>query len=117
MRVHDQRIPFEEVERYFAACDVVALPYLEGTTSGVLKLALAFGKPVAASQVGDFPEEIPPGGGELFEADEQIARHLVTALKVIRSQQPAYVAAMQAARGQAQWPDIAERLLAFLQRN
>lgn len=117
MRVHDRRIPFEDVERYFAACDVVALPYLEGTTSGVLKLALAFGKPVAASRVGDFPEEIPPGGGELFEADGQIAEHLVAALQAIRNQQPTYAAAMQAARGQAQWPDIAERLLAFLQRN
>lgn len=117
MLVHDRRIPFEEVERYFAACDVVALPYLEGTTSGVLKLALAFGKPVAASRVGDFPEQIPPGGGELFEADGQIAAHFVAALHAIRSQQPAYASAMQAARGQAQWPDIAARLLAFLKRN
>ena len=33
--VHDRRIVFEEVENYFAASDVVALPYLEGTTSGV----------------------------------------------------------------------------------
>lgn len=116
MIVHDRRIPFEEVERYFAACDMVALPYLEGTTSGVLKLALAFGKPVAASRVGDFPEQIPTGGGELFEADTQITNNLVKAARRIRANHSAYAAAMQAARGQAQWPDIATQLLGYLQR-
>ncbi|KAF7598267.1 MAG: hypothetical protein CGU28_13105 [Candidatus Dactylopiibacterium carminicum] len=113
--VHDRRIPFEEVERYFAASDVVALPYLEGTTSGVLKLALAFGKPVAASRVGDFPEQIPAGAGELFDADARIAMHFASAVQRIRANYPAYLSAMQAARGQAQWPDIAARLLAYLE--
>lgn len=54
--IHDHSIPFAEVQKYFSACDVVALPYTEGTTSGVLKLAMAFNKPVLWTDVGDFPE-------------------------------------------------------------
>lgn len=54
--IHDHSIPFAEVQTYFSACDVVALPYTEGTTSGVLKLAMAFNKPVLWTDVGDFPE-------------------------------------------------------------
>lgn len=54
--IHDHSIPFAEVQKYFSACDVVALPYTEGSTSGVLKLAMAFNKPVLWTDVGDFPE-------------------------------------------------------------
>ena len=55
----DRRIDFQDVEKYFSAADIIALPYLEGTTSGVLKLALAFGKPVVATNVGDFQSKYP----------------------------------------------------------
>lgn len=110
----DQRIAFEAVEQYFAASDIVALPYLEGTTSGVLKLALAFGKPVVASEVGDFPEQIPAGAGILFPADNRICDHLVDAIKDINANLPSYSHAMQASCGSAQWPDIAVRVLHFL---
>ncbi|MBN8767503.1 MAG: glycosyltransferase family 4 protein [Thiobacillus sp.] len=54
--IHDRSIPFAEVQHYFSACDLVALPYTEGSTSGVLKLAMAFSKPVLWTDVGDFPE-------------------------------------------------------------
>ncbi|MBU1363485.1 MAG: glycosyltransferase [Gammaproteobacteria bacterium] len=112
--VHDRRIPFEAVENYFAASDIIALPYREGTTSGVLKLALAFGKPVVASRVGDFPEQIPAGAGVLFEADKALARHLEVAIREIAGNFSGYSAAMQAAGGDAQWPDIANRVVNYL---
>jgi glycosyltransferase involved in cell wall biosynthesis len=56
--VHAGYAPFEEVEAYFKSADVVLLPYHEGTTSGVLKLAIAFGTPVIATKVGDFSEQV-----------------------------------------------------------
>lgn len=115
--LHDRRIPFEEVERYFAACDVVALPYLEGTTSGVLKLALAFTRPVVATRVGDFPEQLPPGGGILIEAGDNLAAHFVAALEEIRQAPDSYTEAMRAGAANAQWPDIAASVLAHLQGN
>jgi glycosyltransferase involved in cell wall biosynthesis len=78
--LHAQRVPFEQVQDYLAAADVVLLPYLEGSTSGVLKLALAFGVPVIATRVGDLPEELRDGGGLLLDAGEGLAERLAAAL-------------------------------------
>jgi glycosyltransferase involved in cell wall biosynthesis len=112
--VHDKRIAFEEVESYFSACDVVALPYLEGTTSGVLKLALAFEKPVIATKVGDFPEQVPAGAGLFIENDSTISSALCTAITTIESNQASFTSAMATAGRNAQWPDIAARLMQYL---
>lgn len=114
--VHDRRIPFEEVENYFASCDVVALPYLEGTTSGVLKLALAFSKPVIITRVGDLPAEMPEGAGVIIENDEGIVDSLCSAIQEIKSHHPQYVTAMKSAAGNAQWSDIAEKVHNFISK-
>lgn len=112
--IHDKRIEFEDVENYFSACNVVALPYLEGTTSGVLKLALAFGKPVVATRVGDLPEQIPTGAGVIVENDTNLTQSLNTAIAQIKSYYDQYVNAMAAASHNAQWSDIADRIVLFL---
>ncbi|MFM2309992.1 MAG: hypothetical protein RLY87_2114 [Chloroflexota bacterium] len=53
-RVHivDEYVPNEDVAAYFAAADVVALPYRSGTVSGVATLAAAAGVPLLVSAVG-----------------------------------------------------------------
>jgi len=112
--LENHRIPFEEVEHFFAACDVVALPYLEGTTSGVLKLALAFGKPVIITRVGDLPSEMPDGGGIIIEPDAQLVDSLCAAIRELKTNQASYSYAMQQAAGRAQWPDIARDVCDFL---
>lgn len=68
--IHDHRIAFEDVQRYFAAADAVVLPYLEGTTSGVLKLATTFKKPVVATKVGDISEMLSDNDGVLVDGGE-----------------------------------------------
>lgn len=79
--VHDFTIPHEDVQRYFAACDVVVLPYLEGTTSGVLKLAMAFGKPIICTDIGDFPETLESWPGLMVDSrrlvDDLVAKLLM----------------------------------------
>jgi glycosyltransferase involved in cell wall biosynthesis len=113
--VQDARVPFEKVEAYFAAADIIALPYREGTTSGVLKLALAFGKPVVASRVGDFPEQVPAGAG-IFINPDHLADEFCHALTAMAEQLPAYTQAMQNSANLAQWPDIARDVSQFLVR-
>lgn len=114
MVIHDRRIAFEDVENYFSACNVVALPYLEGTTSGVLKLALAFGKPVVATRVGDLPEEIPKGGGILIPCGNNIAADCLTAVASIRHNYQAYVEAMVNAQKKSDWHNIANSVIKHL---
>ena len=78
--VHDRHIPFDMVERYFAAADLVTLPYLEGSTSGVAKLAMAFDKPLIATDVGDLAEFLEDWDGELIGTGD-IAAELAAAIE------------------------------------
>jgi glycosyltransferase involved in cell wall biosynthesis len=70
VRCIDRYIPNEEVRLYFAAADLVVLPYLSGTASGVAQMAYGLDKPVVATTVGalgDIVEDgrtgylVPPG--------------------------------------------------------
>ena len=58
---HQKYIPDEEVAKYFIASDMVVLPYRGISHSGVLHVAYSFGRPVIASDVGDFKESIEEG--------------------------------------------------------
>lgn len=62
-RIHwDLRFVEEmEVANYFAQADVIVLPYQRIDQSGVLNVALPFGKPIIASRVGGFVETIADG--------------------------------------------------------
>jgi glycosyltransferase involved in cell wall biosynthesis len=59
--LEDRYIPNEQVPKYFAAADVVVLPYLSATQSGVSKLAYHFDKPVVIADVGGLAEEVEEG--------------------------------------------------------
>ncbi|HOT95985.1 MAG TPA: glycosyltransferase [bacterium] len=54
-------IPNEEVGLYFAAADVVVLPYISATQSGIIQIAYNFDKPVITTNVGGLPEVIDAG--------------------------------------------------------
>jgi glycosyltransferase involved in cell wall biosynthesis len=57
----DRYVPNEEVPLYFSAADMVMVPYLSATQSGVIQIAYAFGKPVVATTVGGIPEVVEHG--------------------------------------------------------
>ena len=57
----EKYIPNEEVARYFAASDLVVIPYVSATQSGIVQLAYGFGKPVVVSLVGGLPEVVEEG--------------------------------------------------------
>jgi len=50
----DRYVPNEDLPIYFHASDIVVLPYTSVTGSGLLQLALGFGKPVVTTKIGDF---------------------------------------------------------------
>jgi len=54
-------VPSSRVNLYFAAADVVALPYRAASSSAVLLTAYALARPVVATTVGGLPEVIKHG--------------------------------------------------------
>jgi glycosyltransferase involved in cell wall biosynthesis len=54
-------VPNGEVEKYFAACDLVVLPYDSATQSGIVQIACGFEKPVVVTDVGGLPEAVADG--------------------------------------------------------
>lgn len=76
-------IPFSDVSRYFAAADVLVMPYRHISQSGVLFLALSLGLPVVATKVGALPEMLDDGDSALLvspESPDDLARALVRVL-------------------------------------
>ncbi len=61
VRIVEGYIPDVEVEPYFAACDLVVLPYVSATQSGIAQIAYGFDKPVVATAVGGLPEVVIDG--------------------------------------------------------
>lgn len=60
--IRNRRIPDEEVAQLFLDADVVVLPYIEASQSGVIPIAVTFGKPVIVTDVGELPRLVDQGG-------------------------------------------------------
>lgn len=56
--IKDGYTPDREVEKYFASCDMVVLPYESATQSGIVQIAYGFGKPVVVTNVGGLPDVV-----------------------------------------------------------
>lgn len=54
----DRYVSDEEVGLFFSAADVVVLPYVSATQSGVVQIAFAFERPVISTSVGGIPEVV-----------------------------------------------------------
>lgn len=107
----------EEFAEIISKVDLVVLPYLDASQSGVIPLAFAFGKTVIASNVGGIPTQVPQGTGILVPAGDVIA--LENAIEKIY-QQPELLfemgnAAYRYANDELTWEKSAEKLIHFLQ--
>ena len=66
IRLEPRFLPGDELQVYFNAADIVALPYRQITTSGAAILAFSFGAPVIAPAIGAFPDLLNTERGVLY---------------------------------------------------
>ncbi len=57
----DYYIPNEDIPLYFSAADLVVVPYVSATQSGIIQIAYGFLKPVIATSAGGIPDAVADG--------------------------------------------------------
>jgi glycosyltransferase involved in cell wall biosynthesis len=115
VRLWDRYASVGETELLFTACDLVILPYLDASGSGVFSLAAQYRRPVVASAVGPFGELVKDGvTGRLVRPGNPG----LLASAIIESLEPAvlarYAQAVRDSQGNISWENYADRLLAEL---
>jgi glycosyltransferase involved in cell wall biosynthesis len=90
VKVADGFIANEQVADYFSASDLLVLPYLSATQSGITQIAYVFGTPVVATRVGGLPEVVRDGvTGYLVEPEcpdavaDAVVRYLTKADRAV----------------------------------
>jgi len=107
-------IPMQRVPVYFAAADLVALPYLSVYQSGIVQLAYAHRRPVIATAVGGLPEVVEPGKTGWLVAPGSpatFAEAIHQAFSDMRQLRKMGDDAYEAARRKYSWDGIAARTL------
>ncbi|MEM9900541.1 MAG: glycosyltransferase family 4 protein [Pseudomonadota bacterium] len=108
----------EEVPAIFAAADFLVLPYRETLTSGAALLAMGFGVPIIAPDIGSMRASAPPENAPLLydPARESGLADALCAARDMSSHDYARLSTACRALAEARHPDfISQRLLATLQ--
>lgn len=58
IEVVNKWIADEDVEKYFAKTDILVVPYIDASQSGVILTAYGFNMPVIATNIGGLPEQV-----------------------------------------------------------
>ena len=64
--IRNEYVPDEEVSLFFSASDVVILPYLRASQSGVAHIAITYKLPIIVSKVGGLVESMSEYEGTIF---------------------------------------------------
>ncbi len=108
--VDNRWIPESEMGRVIARADLVVLPYLEASQSGIAPLAYATATPVVATPVGGLAEQVRHGETG-WVADAVSASALSRGIAAMISQRGLYErcsrGALRAAKGELSWPLLA----------
>jgi glycosyltransferase involved in cell wall biosynthesis len=68
--LHAGRVPPEDMQLFLRAADVVLLPYVRSLNSAVLMMALSFGLPVVAPDIGGMSELVTPEVGRIYRSGD-----------------------------------------------
>ena len=111
--LQEGHVPFAQVQALFASADCVVIPYLEGTTSGVLKVAIAFEKPVVATPIGDVMETVDQRSAVLIPV-EDLASGIATGILEARARAPELALEIAKCKASLSWAHIGAAYADFL---
>lgn len=116
--LHIRWIEDDEVASLLIDVDLLVVPYIEATQSGVIPLAYALGKPVIATHVGGIPEQVPFDCGVIVSPNN--AKALENAIMDFYSN-PSKIKemgknALKYATEELSWSKSAQLLLDFYQK-
>jgi glycosyltransferase involved in cell wall biosynthesis len=109
--VHSDYVPNEDVSKYFSAADVVVLPYISATQSGIVQIAYQFDKPVIATDVGGLSEVVLDGRTGFIvkpEAPEAVADAVVRFYKEGRESE--FVRNVQEEKKKYSWDNLVQAI-------
>jgi glycosyltransferase involved in cell wall biosynthesis len=78
-------IPLDKVNYYFAAADLVVLPYVKSYTSGVLLTAYAAGRPVIVTDTGGLKEVVENGKTGYVVPPKNVAALTEAIIEILKS--------------------------------
>jgi glycosyltransferase involved in cell wall biosynthesis len=111
LQILDGFVPDETVEDYFLACDLVVLPYVSATQSGIVQIAYNYCKPVVTTNVGGLPEVVRDGETGFVVPPEDPAALAAAVVRFFDEEcAPAFAAAIAGERAKYSWDRMAEAL-------
>jgi glycosyltransferase involved in cell wall biosynthesis len=118
VKIVSHYIPQDEVALYFSAADVVVLPYLSATQSGIVQIAYNFNKPIIASRVGGLGEIVAEGKTGLV-VDPNDAGALADAIIDFYEQQreSEFVKNVVAEKGKFSWENMCRTIEQLVERS
>ncbi|NOY57964.1 MAG: glycosyltransferase [Calditrichaeota bacterium] len=112
---YNKYVANKDVGLYFSAADVVALPYLSATQSGIVQICYHYDKPVIATDVGGLPEVVQDGEtGFVVPANDAraFANAIVRFFKENREE--TFSAAVKSVKKNFSWDRMAEAVESFM---
>lgn len=105
--INSDYVPNEMVGRYFSASDVVVLPYVSATQSGIAQIAYNFDRPVIATDVGGLAEVIIDGETGYVVPPEDASR-LAAAIKKFydEGREAEFAARVKQEKGKYSWENM-----------
>ena len=107
-------IPNSMVRKLFEKADIVVLPYIGASQSGVVPIAYAFKKPVVVTNVGSLPEVVENGKtGLIVQPRDQraLADAIIKLLNDVKNRKRMGYIAYKVAKKRLSWDLVAEKTI------
>lgn len=111
----DAYIPNEKVHHYFCAADLVVLPYVSATQSGVINIAYYYNRPVVVTNVGGLPEVVDEGRTGFLVPPKDPSALADAVIKFYNHKDSiSFEKNIESEKGKYSWERMADALLSFM---